>query len=83
MTDEQEIRCPLCEWQPQPEDRWSCAPGCGTVWNTFWTRGLCPGCSQQWSVTQCLACKGVSLHRKWYRTPAGGRTRRERATEPA
>ena len=36
------------------------------IWNTFETRARCPGCSKQWSVTQCLSCHIVSLHEDWY-----------------
>jgi hypothetical protein len=64
-----EIYCPKCTWRPAPDDRWECSPGCGAVWNTFWTRGLCPGCCKQWGVTQCLACQQVSAHRHWYHVP--------------
>ena len=69
------IRCPLCEWQPPEWSRWCClrtpAPegffgGCGTVWNTFSTRGRCPGCQHQWRWTKCLQCDGWSPHEDWY-----------------
>jgi hypothetical protein len=69
------IRCPLCAWQPQASSRWYCTSyghpeyfsnGCGTVWNTFTTRGLCPGCGHQWRWTSCLRCHGWSLHEAWY-----------------
>jgi hypothetical protein len=70
------IRCPLCAWQPSPNDRWSCVwvegspeppfPSCGAIWNTFRTRGSCPGCRHQWRWTSCLRCAGWSLHEDWY-----------------
>jgi hypothetical protein len=69
------IRCPLCKWRPKPSHRWFCAPcdhpeyfddGCGTCWNTFSTRGRCPGCGHQWRWTACLSCEGWSLHEDWY-----------------
>lgn len=69
------IRCPLCAWQPEASSRWCCEAanspepvfqGCGTVWNTFTTRGTCPGCSHQWMWTSCLRCDGWSLHEDWY-----------------
>jgi hypothetical protein len=53
QTDFSRIRCPLCKWQPNKSHRWYCADcdhpenfseGCGTSWNTFTTRGRCPGC---------------------------------------
>jgi hypothetical protein len=69
------IRCPLCQWHPNASSRWECADcghpeyffdGCGMVWNTFATRGLCPGCGHQWRWTTCLSCEGWSLHEEWY-----------------
>lgn len=69
------IRCPQCGWRPTEASRWSCVWGegpeprfqaCGTVWNTFTTRGCCPGCSHQWQWTSCLLCEGWSPHDDWY-----------------
>jgi hypothetical protein len=69
------IRCPLCEWHPTPASVWCCYgadtpepmfEGCGTEWNTFTTRGRCPGCHHQWRWTSCLRCSGWSLHEDWY-----------------
>ena len=81
---ELEIYCPKCAWRPAPEDRWECFPGCGTAWNTFWTRGLCPGCAKQWRQTQCLACQQMSPHEHWYHVPErqpGVVRERERVSE--
>lgn len=81
VTDERDdemqgIRCPHCRWRPSASDRWSCIsdadgpeppfPSCGTAWNTFATRGRCPGCNHQWKWTVCLRCQGWSLHEAWY-----------------
>jgi hypothetical protein len=69
------IRCPLCQWQPKTSSRWRCSNnrrpenffnGCGAVWNTFTTRGLCPNCGHQWRWTACLSCHDWSLHEDWY-----------------
>lgn len=70
------IRCPQCEWRPDTSSRWCCQcdpadpepffRGCGTVWNTFATRGRCPGCSHEWQWTSCLRCEGWSPHADWY-----------------
>ena len=69
------IRCPHCRWRPSAADRWCCAceftpeppfPSCGTSWNTFETRGRCPGCSHQWQWTSCLRCHEWSPHEAWY-----------------
>jgi len=71
------IRCPQCEWQPSPSSRWSCLwtetpepffEACGTEWNTFTTRGRCPGCRHQWRWTSSLRCGEWSLHEDWYET---------------
>jgi hypothetical protein len=66
MQDKAEIYCPVCESHPGPEDRWECVPSCGTVWNTFWIRGVCPGCTSKLPKTQCLKCGEVSAHEAWY-----------------
>ena len=71
MKGEAEIYCPLCAWRPSATDRWWCYPGCQTIWNTFWTRGLCPGCGHQWLETMCFACGKVSPHESWYHYPDG------------
>jgi hypothetical protein len=69
------IRCPQCHWQPKAVSRWFCGPcadpenffgGCGSWWNTFQTRGRCPGCGHQWRWTACLRCTKWSLHEDWY-----------------
>jgi hypothetical protein len=64
------IYCPLCTWEPHPDDRWVCAPGCFTVWNTFDTRARCPGCAKQWRFTACHACHVMSPHDEWYHDDA-------------
>ena len=69
--DFERIRCPKCAWRPKASDRWLCwncgdpeffFGGCGTSWNTFATKGRCPGCSHQWRWTVCLRCHNWSLH---------------------
>lgn len=69
------IRCPICKWRPQRSSVWTCwdcdypeyfYDGCGTEWNTFETRGVCPTCLHQWAWTSCLACAGWSRHVDWY-----------------
>jgi len=69
------VRCPLCKWQPKASSRWYCGDsgypeyfydGCGTAWNTFTTRGVCPGCDHQWRWTVCLSCYRWSRHEEWY-----------------
>jgi hypothetical protein len=58
------IRCPQCKWATRTKNLWSCK--CGHQWNTFDTRGLCPGCGYQWGITGCLQCGAVSPHLEWY-----------------
>jgi hypothetical protein len=69
------IRCPLCGWRPSASSLWHCDcvdtpeprfEGCGTMWNTFLTRGRCPGCRHQWRWTSCHRCEEWSLHDDWY-----------------
>jgi len=71
MKREPEIYCPKCKERPRAEDRWQCMPSCGTVWHTFWTGGVCPGCGYRWRTTQCLACQEISPHQDWYHYPEG------------
>ena len=59
------IRCPLCAGVPAPEHRWGCQ-FCACAWNTFATRGRCPGCHFRYRATLCLACRRVSRHDDWY-----------------
>ena len=82
--NEPRIWCPSCAWRPRAADRWICAPGCGTHWNTFWTGGVCPGCARRWRVTQCIACQRVAPHMDWYHWPGAhpGSGRRGRQNTP-
>jgi hypothetical protein len=80
---EPEIFCPACGYRPGHEDRWNCVPSCGTVWNTFWTRGVCPGCSVKWPKTQCPSCAEYSLHEAWYHYPSPADAEREDERLPA
>ena len=59
------IRCPSCGMTTA----WAHllrSPGCGEVWNTFATRGECPGCQRRWPSTQCTRCGVWSDHDAWY-----------------
>lgn len=75
LNSKPRIRCPHCKWQPERSSRWGCLPmgapenfrgGCGASWNTFDTKGVCPGCTYKWRHTSCLACEKTSLHEDWY-----------------
>ena len=79
-----EIHCPLCSWKPTPASRWQCRPGCGHVWNTFDTGGICPACGHAWKTTACLSCPGVPPHPDWYHETGGATAKRtEQKSEPA
>lgn len=58
------IRCPKCQWRPRSKMKWVC--DCRHVWNTFATRGKCPGCPKQWTETHCSGCREWSPHDDWY-----------------
>jgi tetratricopeptide (TPR) repeat protein len=58
------VQCPRCAKQPHDHDRWLCS--CGMSWNTFSTRGCCPGCNLQWLETACPVCHELSPHTDWY-----------------
>ncbi len=75
------ILCPACKWIPDKHSRWFCIAmgppenftgGCGQGWNTFDTRGVCPGCKHTWKHTTCLNCSVTSLHDDWYVVPGSG-----------
>jgi hypothetical protein len=81
VTGGAHIQCPACQWKPDKQSRWFCismgAPenfssGCGHGWNTFDTRGTCPGCKYQWRHTTCMSCSVTSLHDDWYVVPGSG-----------
>ncbi|HVV55841.1 MAG TPA: hypothetical protein VHC47_10970 [Mucilaginibacter sp.] len=63
------ISCPKCGWKPDGGIYWMCSV-CKTKWNTFETRGRCPGCGQVYEETRCprnRGCGQVSNHADWYR----------------
>jgi hypothetical protein len=77
----QKVQCPACKWVPDGHSRWFCVAmgppenftgGCGHGWNTFDTRGVCPGCKHRWRHTTCLNCTVTSLHDDWYVVPGTG-----------
>lgn len=86
-TTPRRIRCPHCRWQPGRRSLWTCMPagapeffagGCGHSWNTFDTRGRCPGCSHQWLHTMCLRCQRWAPHDDWYEVQGKGGNPRPR-----
>jgi hypothetical protein len=59
------ICCPLCAAVATPDQRWHCRY-CYCRWNTFATRGRCPGCNFHFRATTCLTCNRLSRHDDWY-----------------
>jgi len=76
------IACPKCDFQPTPNILWQCRPGCGHVWHTFATHGMCPGCSKMWHDTQCPRCKLWSPIDDWYREDVSERQPARRRKQP-
>lgn len=58
------VACPKCSWQPLKSTIWTCT--CGHKWNTFDSKGVCPGCKRNWAQTECRKCRTVSAHEAWY-----------------
>lgn len=59
------ISCPRCGDVPLADAEWQCEL-CLCCWNTFDTRGRCPGCAFRFPATACLACGAMSRHSDWY-----------------
>jgi GNAT superfamily N-acetyltransferase len=57
-------RCPKCQWTHNGGVHWQCK--CGSLMNTFATRGLCSRCNHQWQHTKCPKCAAWSPHVEWY-----------------
>jgi Zn-dependent protease len=47
--------CPSCKTAPPLGELWRCGK-CGQPFDTFLTQGICPHCSTQFNLTQCLDC---------------------------
>jgi Zn-dependent protease len=58
------LGCPQCKTAPPIGDYWKCGK-CGQAFDTFQTRGVCPHCATQFSVTRCLDCGAVSPMSEW------------------
>ncbi len=61
-----QVVCPRCAAVPSGDPVWQCE-FCHCVWDTFKTRGRCPGCGFTYPATFCVACGHNSRHRDWYR----------------
>jgi len=47
--------CPRCKTAPPVGNLWKCGR-CGQPFDTFQTGAVCPNCTAQFAVTQCLDC---------------------------
>jgi len=47
--------CPSCKTAPPLGELWRCGK-CGQAFDTFLTQGICPHCTAQFNLTQCLDC---------------------------
>ncbi|HWB10405.1 MAG TPA: M50 family metallopeptidase [Pirellulales bacterium] len=51
-----EYACPSCKRSPPVGKFWICHK-CKTIFDTFEHLALCPGCGEDFAITQCLACQ--------------------------
>jgi len=56
--------CPSCKTAPPAGAFWKCGR-CGTPFDTFQTRALCPHCGAQFDVTRCLDCGALNPMSAW------------------
>ncbi|HEV3259701.1 MAG TPA: hypothetical protein VG013_22730 [Gemmataceae bacterium] len=63
-TRRRERRCPHCGWVPFALNAWKCK-GCGLVWDSFATGGVCPRCGHRHEETACPRCRRISPDRQW------------------
>jgi Zn-dependent protease len=56
--------CPSCKAAPPVGRHWRCSH-CGEVFDAFQTRGLCPTCAAQHSLSMCLDCVAQNPLREW------------------
>jgi Zn-dependent protease len=62
--------CPNCGESAPAGEFWQCGH-CGTKFDTFVTRGRCPGCGAWYLETACPHCQASNHVDGWYR-PEGG-----------
>lgn len=65
LGEGERVRCPACGRAPEAGTAWQCSY-CHWSWDTFATRGVCPGCAAHYPVTQCFGCHAMSRHEDWY-----------------
>jgi Zn-dependent protease len=56
--------CPACKTSPPIGEFWKCG-NCGRAFDTFQTRGVCPQCATQFSVTKCMDCGEAHPISEW------------------
>jgi Zn-dependent protease len=56
--------CPSCKTAPPVGAFWKCGR-CGSPFDTFQTRAVCPSCSAQFPVTVCLDCRAQNPMSEW------------------
>lgn len=59
-----EFACPTCRESPPAGEFWGCGQ-CRKPFDTFATRGICPHCNAQYTVTRCLHCGRSSPLDQW------------------
>lgn len=60
--------CPSCKTAPPLGELWRCGK-CGGKFDTFLAQGVCPHCSTQFNMTQCLDCGVSSPITEWSLPP--------------
>jgi hypothetical protein len=60
------LRCPECGWVPFALRAWKCK-GCGFVWDSFATGGVCPRCGHAHEEAACVRCRRISPYERWAR----------------
>jgi len=56
--------CPSCHAAPPQGALWKCSQ-CGTAFDTFLTRAICPNCGAQFEVTRCVDCGQLNPISAW------------------
>jgi len=60
--------CPSCNTAPPLGELWRCGK-CSQAFDTFLTKGICPNCTTQFNVTQCLDCGTSRPITEWISAP--------------
>ena len=60
--------CPSCKTTPPLGELWRCGK-CDQAFDTFLTQGICPHCSTQFNLMQCLDCGTSRPIAEWIITP--------------